>query len=234
VREFEQLRRYMSELKIARDEMRAHMARYKESIPRALKNKAYARWVVSTGLYEDSELNKSTRTFVVIARETMAACLTLMHLLRPALEAPNPQHQMPNPGRNNAFSPFVAGVAEDRYEYDEEVLGLIREHLDVLIFLRLWRNWLKETGVTPMVCCTEQGNWFEVKLRPNQMKDKSLQYYSDLVESPVIEVLPGFFDEAWEVLDAWAQMLHRKWRQASGFGSADPSPKDSTTSGEET
>jgi len=137
------------------------------------------------GEMADIQLNLYFKSFLFVARQVIDKILKLLFLARDRFEIKKAKYKICDGSRPENFPKFAQGVIEDKYEYDSELLSLVKENLHLLAVARALRNNLKTQGTFNVTLLNGEAS-IVVHILDQDKKDKS---YGLFVGSPLVEMI---------------------------------------------
>jgi hypothetical protein len=120
-----------------------------------------------------------------VARQVIDKILKLLFLARDRFEIRTAKHKICDGSKPENFTKFARGIIEDKYEYDSELLSLVKDNLHLLAVARALRNNLKTQGTFNITLLNGVAS-IVVHILDKDKKDKS---YNLFVSSPLVEMI---------------------------------------------
>jgi hypothetical protein len=96
--------------------------------------------------YSDIKLNLYFKCYFFILKQAIDKILHLIYLSRDQLGFEKVNNSIPDASKPKSFSTFIKNLAENKYDFDKDILNILDENRDLLIITRILRNSLKIQG----------------------------------------------------------------------------------------
>lgn len=166
------------------------------------------------GEMTDIQLNVYFKSFLFIARQAVDKLFRLLYLAKNYLEPKKVTNSICDGSKPENFMKLVQNIMNDKYEYDAELLHLIKENIHLLATLRALRNNLKVQGTCNVILQNGKANVIMHVLK----KDKQDKGYPLFIASPLseqiselmISIKPELMTETIDLLSKFGHMFESK------------------------
>lgn len=170
----------------------------------------------------DIQLNLYFKSFLFIARQAIEKLFRLLYLAKGHFEPEKVKHSICDGSIPENFMKLVKNVMDDKYEYDAELLQLIKDNIHLLVTLRALRNNLKLQGTYNVILQNGKANVIVHILK----KDKEDKGYPLFVASPLAEQIsetmvkinPKVMKETINLLSKFGQGFESKLQKLQSMG----------------
>lgn len=166
------------------------------------------------GEMTDIQLNLYFKSFLFIARQAIDKLFRLIFLAKESFEPKKVRSSICDGSRPENFMKLIQNILDDKYEYDTDLLYLVKENIHLLATLRALRNNLKVQGTFNVILQNKKPSIIMHILKKDK-EDKGYPLFSgstltETISESLVKIDPNLMKETINFLSQFGQSFEEK------------------------